>query len=322
MLRPLADAAEDPVAHPLSPRERVGLLGNLRALLQAGLIHGDVYLDVLTRFSGDSEPEVAEALVAALIGTRDAFVTEDLETPYAALVRRVLGPALLRIGLARRADEPDAVSLLRPQLLETLGDEGEDSALRRYADSLAAVYRTHPRFVDPAIADVVLRLSAISGDRALFDEYVKRFEAAQSPTERARYLSALGSFRRSGLPQAALDYALTGPLRAQELFRIPRGIASVPGQRDLAYRWMTEHYEAIASRIPASVAPFLVDFADGCSRERLANARIFFSDPKHRSPGTDEELAKVTDSISDCARLRERELARVAQYLLGATGGE
>jgi len=48
--------------------------------------------------------------------------------------------------------------------------------------------------VDPSVIGVALEMSAIQGNEALFAEYKKRFENAEIPAERARYLGALGGY--------------------------------------------------------------------------------------------------------------------------------
>jgi ERAP1-like protein len=65
--------------------------------------------------------------------------------------------------------------------------------------------------------DVVLYLTALQGDRALFDEFLQRFESAKTPGDRQRFLAVLGSFRDPDLVERALRYSLTGPLRPQEV---------------------------------------------------------------------------------------------------------
>ena len=50
-------------------------------------------------------------------------------------------------------------------------------------------------------------------------------------------------------------------------------------------------------------------------RRRLAKAQEYSSDPARRVPGTEECLAKVSDQVNDCAGLRDREGAKVAEYL-------
>jgi hypothetical protein len=89
------------------------------------------------------------------------------------------------------------------------------------------------------------------------------------------------------------------------------------------YRWMTENYAFLASRLPPPVAAtYLPYFAAGCSAERLSAARAFFAQPSRNLPGTDAELAKVGEAVKSCVELREREGRAVSGYLQAASRGE
>jgi alanyl aminopeptidase len=308
----------------LEPRERVGLVGNLGALVQGGVVHGDEYLRLVGPLAADTQPEVVKAVLAGLRGVRRAFVASGIEEPFAAYVRRTLGPALEHIGLDKRNDESEAVTELRPAIVEWLGDEGHDAQVREHAARVARAWLADPSAVDPSMAGTALQVAALDGDRSLFEEYRKRFEAATIPAERSRYLSALGAFRDPALVEEALAYTLKGPLRPQEVFAIPlRAAGQSPAQEERVYRWMTENYVFLASRMPPPVAAtYLPYFAAGCSAERLAAARIFFADPARNLPGTEVELAKVGEAVKSCVELREREGRAVSNYLQAAARGE
>jgi alanyl aminopeptidase len=60
---------------------------------------------------------------------------------------------------------------------------------------------------------------------------------------------------------------------------------------------------------------YLPYFVTGCSEQRLDAARKFFAMPSHNVDGTDANLTKVSDTITDCLNLREREGKAVAGYL-------
>ena len=320
MLTTLASQA----ASVLEPRERVGLVGNLGALLQGGVLHGDDYLRLVGPLASDPQPEVVKAVLAGLGGVRRAFVASGVEERFAAYVRRTLGPALEHIGLDKAAGEPEAVTALRPSLVHWLGNEGRDPQVREHARGVARDWLAEPSSVDPSMAGTALEIAALDGDRALFDEYRQRFEGATIPAERARYLSALGAFRSPQLVEEGLAYAVKGPLRPQEMFAIPSSIASAsPAAEERVYRWMTENYAAITSRLPPTVAATALPyFAAGCSGERFAAARSFFSDPPRNLPGTEAELVKVGEIVKTCVGLREREGRAVAAYLQSAARGE
>jgi aminopeptidase N len=298
----------------LSPRERIGLISNTGALLTAGAIHGDDYLRTIEAMGQDPEPLVLVSLLDALENVK-AVIPTDASIAFAGYVRRTLGPALETVGMKPTPGEPQVRSLLRPRLLALLGDEGRDASVQSFAESEARRFLDDPSSVDPGVAGTVLVLAAHNGDRALFDAYKAHAEAAKTPAVRSQFLNALGAFRNPEIRAAALDYALSGPLRPNEIGMVARATGSDEAGREQTYRWMTDHYDAITARIPAEFATFMPFYAAGCSEERLQHARAFFSDPKHQVPGQDVQLAEVADMVNDCVHLREREGEAMATYL-------
>jgi len=298
----------------LDTRERVGFLGNASALLNAGQLRGEDYVKVLEAFASDPDPEVVGNVLAGLDKIRETFFAEGKDTGFAPFVRRTLAPALQRFGAAKSEGEAARVTILRPRLLETLGDAGRDEAVLSTMERLAAAYVADPASVDPSLADTAIQLSAIRGDAAMFDLYRSRFEAARVPTERRRFLSALGNFRDPALADRALDYVFAGPLRPQEIMAIPRAQGAVPAKQAKTFAWMTAHYDEIAAHIPADFMVFMPYFADGCSSERADAAKAFFADPKHAPPGTTTELSRVEESVGDCVGLDAREGESVRRY--------
>lgn len=309
-IRNLADAALEA----LSPEERVEMVGNVAALLAAGKIHGDEYLDVLGRFADDPEPLVLSTISGSLSSVRAAFVRDELEDLFAVYVRQTLEPALRRFGLEKTEGEAETVSMLRPSLYNWLGDLAKDPEVRRKAAEIAHAYMKDTASADPSLVGVSLSITARDGDQKMWDELRKRFETAATPTERSRYLSALGAFEDPTIVQEALSYALEGPVRPTEIFFVARTARDEEGRQRL-FRWMTENYEAITSRLPPPFHAFMPNFAGGCSEEILAKAQSFFSQPEHSVPGTEEQLQKVTERVHDCIGLRKREGEAVTRYL-------
>jgi alanyl aminopeptidase len=299
----------------LQPAERIAYLGNAAALLDAGAISGGDYLEILHRFAADPEPLVVSAAVSGLGKVSRAFVPDELRPAFAAYVRAALRPVLDRFGWQRVEGEQEMVSALRPQLLGWLGDEGGDREVRAYAGKLARAYMAEPRTVDPALAGTALGLAAIEGDRKLFDGYRSRFETAPTPVEREHYLDALGGFERAELKKEALSYALSGPLRPEEMLAIPQGMVRTERDGDEMLRWLLAHYGELTARMPAMEQAALPFSAGGCSERRLDEARRFFGDPAHQVDGTLANLEKVAQAVADCVRLRAREGPAVAAFL-------
>jgi alanyl aminopeptidase len=305
----------------LNARERIAFLGNLASLLEAGTVGGDEYLRTLQQFAADPEPQVISYLASLLEKVKLAFVPEEAEDEFAVYVRRTLGPALERFGMAPKAGEPEAVALLRPRLLAWMGDDGRDARVLDYAERVTNEYMKNPASVDPALAGAALRLAAIRGDRKLFDAYRQHADAPRTPDDRGRYLSACGYFRKPELMKEALGMVTSGTIRGNEMFGIITGLGETPSGRALRYAYVVQNYDAIVGRLPAEMKTFMPMFAAGCEADRLEEARAFFADPSRKDPATDRSVTRVADQVSDCVNLRTREGKSVAGYLDSLSGG-
>jgi len=299
----------------LDPLERLSFIQNLAALLGAGELHGDQYMAIIASFSNDPRPDVIGALTPAVGRVKNVFVKPEMETQFAAYVRRVFGPCAKRITYERAPGEAEAISLLRPQILGWMAEDGQDPEALARAESLAKSFVDGSGTVDPSLVTGAIRLSALHGDQALYDQYRKRFEDAKVPTERTMFLQALGAFRDPKIRAEALDYAVTGPLRPQELFAISQSMLGNPANREEVFAWLTKNYDVIVKRIPPVYSVYLPYLGASCEEEQLSKMKEFFSMPEHNPEGTDKEVARVMEMGKDCSDLRGREGVAVSQYL-------
>jgi alanyl aminopeptidase len=299
----------------LTPKERVAFLGNTASLFRSGRMNADVYLDVLSRFANDANPQVVDALIEPLGHLRATFDAPETRSAFAAYTRRILRPALDRIGFTPRPGEAPTVTVLRPRLIGWLVDEGKDEEVLRFAEEQARKYLADPKSVDPTLIRVVLSAAALQGDQALFEDFRRRFETASTPAERSYFLAALGSFEKPDVRAKALDYALSGQVRVQEMFAITNvGQFATDEERQRSFDWATSHYEAYTAKLPRGFGTF-TSIAGGCDEKRLEAARKFLTDEKRRQDGTERAMARVTESVRECTALRSREMERVVSYL-------
>jgi alanyl aminopeptidase len=299
----------------LNERERISFLGNLGALLDAGAIGGDKYMQALGVFATDPEPFVVSAVISELDGVRDTFVTENLTDEFANYLQKTLSPAIEHFGINAKPGEDEAIAGFRPRLLYWLGVIAEDETVVSWAHETTARYMDDPSSIDPALAGVALKIRAKNGDEQLFDQFVAAFEAADSPVARGTYLGALGGFEDPGIRKKALTYTLEGPLRPNEMFIISNEIRNTSIGVDLVFDWLRAHYDVISSRIPPIWLPFLPMTGNGCDLDRMEKAKVFFANPEIKVDGTDKQMDKVEASVMDCVGLREREGGKVQSYL-------
>ena len=53
----------------------------------------------------------------------------------------------------------------------------------------------------------------------------------------------------------------------------------------------------------------------GCARDREAELKTFFSDPKRDRPGIQPALRRMADAMEECSNLHDREAERVERWL-------
>ena len=310
-------------ANIMTPVERIAFLGNLVALLYAGEIKGDTYLQVLAGFAGDPEPLAAAAVLTRLQRAKASFVPDSMAEVYGTYLRKSLKPMSERYGIERRSGEEGSVSVLRPQMLSVLGDDGHDPATLAAAGRIADQFLVDPRSADQAVAGTALQLRAIRGDRVLFDRYCRGFETAATPADRQCYLNALGYFDDSALQDAALQYVLEGSVRPSEVYAVPLSVYGRSDRgKDRVLRWVMDNYAKLKTRMPDEYLVGMATFGGNCQEERWARAKEFFTQPEHQVPGIQKVIRQNDEAIQDCVNLRAREGAAVAAYLsaLAANG--
>jgi len=296
----------------LEPAERLAFIGNAGALFSNGTIHGDAYLEILSRFASDPDPQVLSATMGELAQIRFMFGTAQNRPAFEAYVRRTFGPALDRVGFTPKAGEKDTITSLRPEILGLLGSVGRDERVAEFVREQLPLYLKDPSTLHPTLVSTVLTQSARDGDEALFEELRKRFENASLPADRSRYLAALSRFRNPVLKKKAREYALSGPVRANEMF-VLLGVSETPEERDESYEWVTANFDALMKRLPPAFASGMAGIAAGCEPERVARAREFFTAKK--IPGVERRLEQVEEQVSQCAALKAREMRAVSEFL-------
>ncbi|HOT97378.1 MAG TPA: ERAP1-like C-terminal domain-containing protein [bacterium] len=299
----------------MNTRERLGFLHNAGALLYGGRLHGDTYLEIMRTFSTDPDPEVLQRAGSPIGAIHDLFLTPQNAEHFTAYVRTTCHSILDRIGRQRRPDENYSVPALRSMMIALLAEEGEDSGIQYFADSLCTAYLTDPEAVDPELADVVLRASAKHGDRELYKTYLQRFESATTRDERSRFALLLGAFPQQENLDQTLGYLLAQPLNQDDFLYI---LAGTVDREHKAYvlDWLFNHYSAVTAKVdPRMVSYFVPELVRIPADSLLAKARTFFSDPSRKQQLLDIKLAKTADQIATMLRIREQEGPAVDRFL-------
>ena len=310
MLQPLVDNAQQL----LTPMERMGLVSNLTATLYAGELPADEYLAALASFSAERDPYVLDILVDQLAVIKDALVSDAHKGGFANFIGNLLGPAVASLGLDPVDGESNAVTTIRPYLLQQLIRNARDEAITREFAKRGAAYLAGDLDLHASLISTALLATAINGDMETYATFKSRFESATEPNARSRFLEALTYF---DIPEVLVDlqaYSISDAVHPSEMLSVRRLLLMEPENRDPVLNFALANYETFKTRLPGNGLARLPSVARSCSLRSIERANEFFSNPDHQVSGTLRVLDKVVTSAQTCVTLRARELQNADKY--------
>jgi alanyl aminopeptidase len=248
-----------------------------------------------------------------LFSIRDRYIPEGLRPNFARFVQKAFGAKAREIGWKPKAGEDEQIRLLRPQLLATVADKGEDKALFDEANALAQRYLDDPRAVDNDLVDAVLGVAAHRGDQKLFDRLHEGAKKSKDQVQRGHLIEAMSQFRDPAIVKQALGILLRSELDPREtaflMFQDDR-------MEDVTFSFLKQNFDAAVAQIPAELLGILPFVAGGfCDETHRADVEAFFKDRVAKLTGGAHNLAQTLEGISLCSALREAHQASLTAFL-------
>jgi alanyl aminopeptidase len=317
MLQPLVDEAQQL----LTPMERMGLVSNLTAMLYADELPANKYLEALASFSAERDPHVLAIVVDQLAIIKDALVSDGHGSHYAALVGNLFRPAIESLGLDPVDGESNAVTTIRPLILEQLVRYARDEAITTEFARRGAAYLKGALDLHASLIPTALLATAIAGNSDTYAKFKTRFESATEPNDRTRFLTALTYFDTQEILVDLLGYSTSDAVRPSEMLSVRTALTKQPENRDLVLNHALANYKTFKTRLPGNGLARLPAIARSCSLQSIERANEFFENPDHQVSGTLRVLDQATASTQACATLRARELRNADEYF-GSLGGQ
>jgi puromycin-sensitive aminopeptidase len=287
----------------LSPLERYGLVDDLWAAVASGAAQASDYVRFAERFAEEDDLAVWQALLQGL-GWCDRFVEGETRERFRTFVRRLVAPALDRLGWEARDGDPDRDRALRGTLLQGLGVLGADpnaAAMAREFEGEARVGKP----VDPALVAASISVVARDGGPDDYELFTDMSTEAPTPQEQLRYLMALPLFPGAAQLDRTLAAALDGQIRTQNA---PFILATATIHRDLggrAWGFIKSNWEQLNERFPQTLIIFMVDGVRFLTAEGQAeDTEAFFA--QHPIPQSAKSLEQTLERQRIAAALRQR----------------
>lgn len=211
----------------MNASERFNFVSDMWASVQAGQASIGDYWTTVEQLVGpmaETDVNVMSVIISSFNTWRTAidnctcWQPAMQEVVYHAtidLAQRVLVPVYDRIGRRAVAGESAQQAQLRGKLMSALGDIGHPEVVED-CKQLFAKWKEDRTAVDTNLIGAVVNTVAVSGDEAVYDEFLALKAKAPTPQEENRFLYALASFRDVKLADRTLKSCLDGTIRTQD----------------------------------------------------------------------------------------------------------
>jgi puromycin-sensitive aminopeptidase len=287
----------------LSPEERTQLVDDAWAAVVAGDSSADEFCRFADAFEGETELTVWSALLQGLAWC-ERFLEGGPREHLRAWVRRLVGPAIERIGWEPRPDDADLTRSLRGMLLTSLAVLGAEPNAQALAREIELEARSG-RAADPSLAAASISIVAAGGGPEEYEAFLEARRTLRTPQEQLRYLYALSDFRDAVLLDRTVELGLTEEVRPQNAPGLyGRSIANRDhGER--AWRFVKEHWDEIVARIAPSTVVFVADGVRFLTHPELVeDAEAFFAG--HPIAQSALQLRQILERQRVNAELRRR----------------
>jgi puromycin-sensitive aminopeptidase len=291
--------------------ERYSLVSDTWALVRSSQVPASDFLDLVGNFGGETEHAIWSVIVGGLRSLEHHALEEETRPAFEAFVRRLMAPALERLGWDGGDDESDLTRKLRGDLIAAMGNLGNDPETVEKARQIALDVIEGAEF-DPEVCTAALAVYSHHGGAVEYETLWSAYQRTPAPTEKVRYLRSVAGVQVEELAVATMDKIVEGDIRTQDGFwvfaRLLGGDAGPSVWQSARTRW-----DQVLEAMPGMTRRRVVEGLPALSQpEVAADVKGFFAE--HPIPEASRFLTQNLELLDANVLLRERETPVVTGY--------
>jgi alanyl aminopeptidase len=295
--------------------ERVGVVGDVEALVNSGDVQPSVALQLVADLAKDKNRHIVDAGIGIIAGIDD-MVPDNLRKNYERLINKQYAARAHDIGWVSKPGEDDNTKQLRPTLLSLVANLGRDPQLIKQATELAWKWVDDHKAIQPELVGTALHIAARYGDQKLFDRLHADAKKTTDRQERARLLGAMSAFIDPKILEQAMQVAISGEFELREGLGLLFGGFQEPKNREAAYAFIKTHFDEIAKKMPAPYRAYLAfTFVGLCDADRKAEVVAFFKPKIDSFDGGPRVMTQAVEQLELCSAQKKARTPGVIAFL-------
>lgn len=300
----------------LSVKERVGLIGDMAALVRANKASIGASLALVPALMRDKSRHVVKSAVGIVSSVRGELIPKNMRTRYARFVRKSFGAKARGLGWTPRKGESKETGILRRQLVPLVATRGGDKTLIRQARAMTTKWLATRKGVHKDLVGSVLATAAYHGNKALYDKLSAALKKEKDSSARGRILGAMAGFRQAKLVEANLALFIHKDTKLREGRALLSGPLARPETRDVAFSFVKKNFAGLLKKLPSFAHFYAIYSGAGfCDDAGYKNVESFFAKKAKTIPRGPKALAQTLEQIKVCTAFKKAQQPAVIKFL-------
>ncbi|MEN3371180.1 MAG: hypothetical protein V7609_3323 [Verrucomicrobiota bacterium] len=304
----------------LSAADRVNLLSDAWALVQANRAPLAHYLDLVEKLPGKTELAEREQIVHVFDFINRLLVGQPQRDAFQKYARSILRPSFEQVGWEPKSGEPPKIASLRASLINALGNLDDKEIVAGCRERFQK-YLADPRSLAPDLRAPVFAVVGRYADEAAWKKLHELGLKTTSIEEKQNYYDALASAIDPKLAAKTLEISLGDELPTSRAIYLVSKVARQSEHPEVAWNFAKAHMKQLLAKTDAlganSYAPGLFTFFSDAARiaelERYAKSDL--------PPTAAKDVAKAIDEVGFRAELKPRLLTQIASWISDSAKG-
>lgn len=299
----------------LPPLDRLGLLDDLSAMVQAGHVSTVEVLRLMDAFQYEDNYTVWSSIVSNLGKISILIGHLDIDDSFKSFGRSLLKDVTARLGWEAKPNESHLDKLLRSLVLGRMAalkdkDTIEESKKR---------FKQHVNGENILSADLrsaVYRAVLADGDEKTFNIMLDLYRKSDLHEEKDRILRSLGSVKNEVLLNKVMEFSMSDEVRAQDTVFAIMSVAVNSKGRLPAWEFFKKNWKILLNRYDGGfLLARLVKYTteNFVTEEKAKEVEEFFKE--HPTPGTERTIQQAVESIRMHAAWLARDQAAIESFL-------
>lgn len=302
----------------LSPRDRLGIVRDLFALAEAGVIPTTEALSFLRAYKGEDNYTVWLKIAMGLSRLEQILARAGAQRNLDRLTLDLFCPQVHRLGWSKKPDEKHADTLLRSLAISRAGLAGDKKVIREARKKFSDIRKG--KYIYSDIRGSIYAVVATWGGKKEFEQMISLYQKETLHEEKNRIGNALGYFRNRDLLLKACEFSFSKNVRIQDTVGILNSVGVNTYGRDVWLNFIKTNWKEMLSRYGEGGFTLgrAVKAISGSAEERhFKDFKKFFR--THKAPGAKRAIDQSLERMEGHIAWLKRDGKEIAKFLEAET---